>query len=58
MFASPPIKIINMGSYYAGSMINASYIWVLMIMRMGVFIGCGYGSETGIAASTLHIKQL
>jgi hypothetical protein len=21
--------------------------------RMGVFIGCGYGSETGIAASTL-----
>jgi hypothetical protein len=53
MIASLPIGVVYMGSYYAGSMINASNIWVLMITRMGVFIGCGYGSEKGIAASTL-----
>jgi hypothetical protein len=27
-----------------------------MITRMGAFIGCGYGFEVGIAASTLTLK--
>jgi hypothetical protein len=29
-----------------------------MIMRMGIFIGCGYGSETGIGVSTLKVMKL
>jgi hypothetical protein len=29
-----------------------------MIARIGVFVGCGYGSEMGMAASTLVQKSL
>jgi hypothetical protein len=46
----PPIAIVYMESYYAGSMIHVTFIWVLMIINMGVFIECKYGFETGIAA--------
>jgi hypothetical protein len=37
MIVFPPIAIIYMGSYYAMNMILACYIWVLMILIMGVF---------------------
>jgi hypothetical protein len=36
MIASPPIAIAYMDSYYAGSMIHATCIWMLKIPRMGV----------------------
>jgi hypothetical protein len=29
-----------------------------IIMGMGIFIGCGYGSETGIGVSTLLITDV
>jgi hypothetical protein len=28
-----------------------------MITGMGIFIGCGYGSHTGIDATTLDVQQ-
>jgi hypothetical protein len=53
MIASTLIAVVYMGSYYVESMIHATFIWVIMIVRMDVFIGCKYGSEIGMVASTL-----
>jgi len=39
MITSLQKEVAYMGSYYAGIITNASYSWVLVIMRMGVFIG-------------------
>jgi hypothetical protein len=58
MIASPPIAVVYMGFYYVESMIHATYIWAIIIARMGVFIGCRYGSEMGIAVSILVNKQM
>jgi hypothetical protein len=44
--ATLPIAVIHMCFYYAGSL-------DAMIKRMGIFIGCGYGSHMGIAVETL-----
>jgi hypothetical protein len=52
MITSPPIVVVHMGSYYVGNMIHA-FIWVIIIARIGVFIGYGYGFEMGMAASNL-----
>jgi hypothetical protein len=56
IIASPPIALIYKGSYYDGSMIHATYIWMLMNTSMGVFIECGYGFEVGMGVSTLIPK--
>jgi hypothetical protein len=42
-----------MCSYYAGSMTHASLYLGAMIMEMSTFIGCGYGSHTGVDVTTL-----
>jgi hypothetical protein len=42
-----------MGLYYAINMIHATYIWVLMILIMGVFIEFGYVLEMEMGALTL-----
>jgi hypothetical protein len=53
MIGSPPIAIACMESCYARSVIHATYVWVLKILGMGIFIGCGYGSKARIDGSTL-----
>jgi hypothetical protein len=53
MIVFPPIAIDYLDSYYARSMIHATYIRVLKILSIGVFIECGYGFETGMGGSIL-----
>jgi hypothetical protein len=57
MIASPPIATAYMESYYAGSMIHATYIWVLKILSIGVFIESKYGSKGGMDGSTLVLGR-
>jgi hypothetical protein len=45
--------VVHMGSYYTMSTTQATFIWVIIIVKIGVFIGCGYGSEMEMVASTL-----
>ena len=52
MIASPPIATAYMESYYVGSMIHATYIWVLKILNISVFIECKYGSKGEMDGST------
>jgi hypothetical protein len=54
MIDYPPIAIIYMGSYCSINMIHATYIWVLMIFIVGVFIESENRSETEKDASTLY----
>jgi hypothetical protein len=48
LIAFPPIAVIYMCSY------NAETLYLdAIIAGMGIFIGCRYGSHTGIDAATL-----
>jgi hypothetical protein len=47
-----------MGSYYDVNMIHATYVWVLMILIIGDFIECRYGSKTEMGASTLEVHYI
>jgi hypothetical protein len=38
---------------YDGSMIHATYFWILMNINMGAFLECGNGFEAGMGGSTL-----
>jgi hypothetical protein len=53
MVACPPKAIVYIDSYYAVNMIHATYIWVLMLLIVGVFIECKNRSWTKMGASTL-----
>jgi hypothetical protein len=55
MIAFSPVVTIHMDSYYAKNMIHATLIQVIMIARIDVLIGCGYGSKMRMEASTLYI---
>ena len=53
MIVFPPITIAYLDSYYSKSMIHATYIRLLKILSIGVFIECGYGFEMGMGRSIL-----
>jgi hypothetical protein len=58
MIVSLPIATAYMETYYTRNMIHVTYIWVLKILNMGVFIKYGYGFEEGMGGSTLILKVL
>ena len=49
------IAIVYISSYYAKSITNDTYIWMFMILCMGVFIECQYGFKMEMGASTLYV---
>jgi hypothetical protein len=59
MIVCPPIAIVYMDSYYATSMIHAMYIWVLIVMSMGVFESLPLEEENKkgfiFVASNIHV---
>jgi hypothetical protein len=45
-----------MDSYYDGSMIHATYFWILINTNMGVFLECRYGYDATMGGSALTPK--
>jgi hypothetical protein len=49
-----PIANVYISSCYAINMIHATYIWVLMVLIVGVYIKFENKSNTKMGASTLY----
>ena len=41
---SPSIVVVHMDSYHSRNTTHVTFIEVIINMKIGVFIGCGYGS--------------
>jgi hypothetical protein len=48
----PPIAIVYIDSDYAVNVMDATYIWVLMLFIVGAFIKCENRSDTELGSST------
>jgi hypothetical protein len=53
MIVCPPIDIVNTGSYCIVNMIHATYIWMFILLLLGIFIDYKNKSDFQMGASTL-----
>jgi hypothetical protein len=58
MIVCPPIAIVYIDSYHAINMIHATYIWVLMLLIVGVFIKCKNGLNTKLGAFIILTSKI